>query len=357
MEETCVILNLLGFENAVLGAAFLLLQKGMGGMIENVILRDTKKEEWPEIRSRILNRILDNFGTMLWDRGETGFEELERYENFGLTHIKIKYEIMDGIPAWAIIVLPEDFDAAKQYPAVVTIHGTNGTYGKYGVLGATPKKNRAYAIELAKRGYVTISPDQFGFGEAMNDPAYKEMADKFYENYPDWSLTTVRLLGHMRCIDILLRLSYVKADGIGTMGNSLGGCAVMYLAAMDERISAAVMSTGISPWATNIYRSLNRERQLDPQHTDAMRQHGVSPWELNEMLSLCAPRAIMCLEPFNDPHNPDPMATIECVHRAWQVYNLLEQSQNLALYMHGDGHDTVDEVRDMAYDWFDRHLK
>ena len=65
----------------------------------------------------------------------------------------------------------------------------------------------------------------------------------------------------------------------------------------------------------------------------------------------------MCLEPFNDPHNPDPMATIECVHRAWQVYNLLEQSQNLALYMHGDGHDTVDEVRDMAYDWFDSHLK
>ncbi len=329
-------------------------------MIDPVILRDTKKEEWPEIRNRILKRILDNFGTPPFEIKpvKNNFTELERYENHGLTHIKIKYEVWDELSKEAIIVLPENFDENKTYPAVVTIHGTNGNVGKYGMLDVpdtTP--NRAYAIELAKRGYVTISPDQFGFGTQMEDSQYKAYFDSFYDRYPDWSYSGVRLLCHMRCVDVLMQLNYIQKDSIGAMGNSLGGCAVMYLTAFDERISATVLSTGISPWVTNIYRSLNREKQLDPQHTDAMKVRGISPWELNEMLSLCAPRPIMCLEPFNDPYNPDIMPTFECVKRAWEVYNLLGVPEKATISVHGDGHDTVPEVRNMAYDWFDRFLK
>lgn len=329
-------------------------------MIKPVTLRDTEKEEWGDLRSRILSRILNHFGVAPFEVKpvRNKFVELERYENHGLTHIRIKYEVFDENYAEAIIVLPKQFDETKEYPAVITIHGTNGTTGKYGMLGLEGgKPNRAYAIELARRGYVTISPDQFGFGSAMEDPKYQKKYDSFYETYPDWSLTGVRLLYHMRCIDVLMQLQYVKKDAIGTMGNSLGGCAVMYLAAMDERISAAVMYTGISPFATNVYRALKMKQLLDPQQTKAMCAHGKSPWELSEMLALCAPRPIMCIEPFNDPYNPDTMVTIECVHRAWEVYNLLEAPQKLSLYAHGDGHDTVYEVREMAYDWFDRFLK
>ena len=37
--------------------------------------------------------------------------------------------------------------------------------------------------------------------------------------------------------------------------------------------------------------------------------------------------------------------------------NLLEVPEKCAAYIHGDGHDTVDDVRDMAYDWLERFLK
>ncbi len=337
-------------------------------MIDSVILRDTTKEEWPQIRQRMLNRILDNFGEPPVEMKpiQNKFEELERYKNYGLTHIRIRYEVMESIDAEAVIVLPEGFEDGREYPAVVTIHGSNkkGTYsGKYGMLdpeGKIGRLNRGYGIELAKRGYVTISPDQFGFGTAMQDPVHQEKFEHFYDIYPNWSLSGIRLLCHMRCVDVLMQLGCVKKDAIGTMGNSLGGCAVMYLTAFDERISAAVMSTGISPWVTNIYRELNRPlptQKLDPQQTAAMIKNGKSPWELSEILSLCAPRPIMCLEPFNDPFNPYTMVSIECVHKAWEVYQLLGSPQKVGLYVHGDGHDTVDEVRRMAYDWFDRFLK
>ena len=88
-----------------------------------------------------------------------------------------------------------------------------------------------------------------------------------------------------------------------------------------------------------------------------MEKNGKSPWELNEMLALCAPRAVLCIEPFNDPHNPYTAVTIDCVKSAHKVYALLDASKHLSLYLHGDGHDTVPTVRSIAYDWFDRFLK
>ena len=56
-------------------------------MIKSVILRDTKKEEWPEIRQRMLNRILEHFGEppVIMAPKKNKFTELERYESYGLT--------------------------------------------------------------------------------------------------------------------------------------------------------------------------------------------------------------------------------------------------------------------------------
>ena len=39
------------------------------------------------------------------------------------------------------------------------------------------------------------------------------------------------------------------------------------------------------------------------------------------------------------------------------MYSLLGQPDKLAMYIHGDGHDTVDDVRSFAYDWIERFMK
>ena len=40
--------------------------------------------------------------------------------------------------------------------------------------GPTASGKTTLAIELAKRGYVTISPDQYGYGTAMKDADFAE---------------------------------------------------------------------------------------------------------------------------------------------------------------------------------------
>ena len=329
-------------------------------MINDLILKDTKKQEWSEIRARIKARIEENLGAcpVALAPAKANFEELERYVEYGFVHIRIKYHVFLDEWDYAIILLPENFnentDKAK---AVVTIHGTNHEVGKYGVMDPVGKPKRNYAIELAKRGYVTISPDQFGFGEIMNTEEGKTRFGRFYEKYPEWSLTGRRVLGHMRCVDVLDSLDYVIHDGYGTIGNSLGGQAALYLAGMDERIRVSIPSTGISPHATNAYRLVHTPHPIHPHEAQMLERNGKSPWELNEMVALCAPRAVLVLEPFNDKYNPYTSVVYECVQSAHKVYALLEHPECLCFYIHGDSHDTVDSVRELAYDYIDRFMK
>lgn len=327
-------------------------------MIRPVVTRDTKKEDWANIKATLKARIFETFGKSPVDLApaKNDFQLLDSYTAYGLRHIKVKYHVFADEWAYGVLVLPSDLEERKSASAVLTIHGTNGVVGKYGALDLDGTPRRAYGIELAKRGFITFSPDQYGFGEAMEEEKNKKDFDGFYDRYPDWSLSCRRVLGHIRALDVLDQLDYVNHDGYGVIGNSLGGQAAFYIAALDERIKAAVISTGISPNVTNVYRDLTRTQALELGVTRYIKESGRTPWELNEMLSLCAPRAVLCLEPFNDPYNPYTSVTIDCIRSAWEVYDLLDEQEKLSMYVHGDGHDTVDTVRDMAYDWLARFL-
>ena len=328
-------------------------------MINDLILKDTKKEEWNEIRARLKSRICESigFGSVSFTPQNARFDELERYEEYGFTHIRIRYHVLADEWAYAVIILPEGIEKMGAAPAVLTIHGTNREVGKYGVMDPENTPRRAYAIELAKRGYVTISPDQFGFGEDMKTEEGKTRFADFYKNYPDWCITGRRVLGHMRAVDVLDALDYVKHDGYGVIGNSLGGQAALFLAGMDERIRVSIPSTGISPFATNAYRLVHTAHPIHPHEAKMLEKNGKSPWELNEILGLCAPRAVLVLEPFNDKYNPYTSVVYDCVYSAHKVYALLEHPERLCFYIHGDSHDTVDSVRELAYDYIDRFMK
>ena len=122
-------------------------------MINDLILKDTKKEEWNEIRARLKSRICESigFGSVSFTPQNARFDELERYEEHGFTHIRIRYHVLADEWAYAVIILPEGIEKMGAAPAVLTIHGTNHEVGKYGVMDPENTPRRAYAIELAKR--------------------------------------------------------------------------------------------------------------------------------------------------------------------------------------------------------------
>lgn len=64
----------------------------------------------------------------------------------------------------------------------------------------------------------------------------------------------------------------------------------------------------------------------------------------------------MCIEPYNDPYHPYILPAAECALNASEVYRLLEQPEKFSFYIHGDAHDTIEDVRRMAYAWLERFL-
>lgn len=328
-------------------------------MMGCVILPGTKAEEWPGIRREIHARISQSLGTAPAGARTKppAWKEMERYEKFGLMHIKFRYHVVNDEWHEGVCVLPQGGESACPAPAVLCIHGTNQEGGKYSLLEPDTHPDRAYGIELARRGYVAVAVDQLGFGVQREGKPYAQVYEEFYKRYPDWSVDDRHLLDHQRALDVMGAMDFIAGETYGCMGNSLGGRGVMYLTAFDERIAAGVPSTGLSPNCSNVYRYCGSTSSSSPQLANAIRPAGKMPWDYHEMVSLCAPRALLVIEPCNDPFNPDVAYSFQSVYWATDVYKLLGHPERLAVYVHGDGHNTVPAVREFAYLWFDRFLK
>ncbi len=322
-----------------------------------VVLRDTRPNEWPDLRNRIETRLKLYLGERP-DHAQLGkveFEELGRDQIAGLTRIRFRYHVIDDAWTEAFLILPPDFKEDQRRPVVVVIHGTTDA-GKNATMTASGTGRRAYATELARRGYITFAPDLFGYGPPYDSSNRWGMFEAFDKQYPEWSQADRTVFGLQRGLDLLDQLPQVSTGDYGAMGNSLGGGSTTRLMAADTRIKVGIASTGVSPQSTNIYRLIDKQKGARAAFDAVVKKTGRTPYEITDLLALCAPRALMVIEPFDDPYNPDVTATFEAVRNARMVWALLDEPRRVNLLIHGDGHDTVDEVRDSAYAWIERWL-
>lgn len=351
----------------IIGFTFLLIsfvqsnvraQSHLGQPMSDVILPDTKPSDWPVIRSSIENRISKVFGegpVPFGPNENVNYKIESEYEEYGLAHFVIKYEVFPGSWDRGILVLPKDFDDEKKYKAVLTIHGTNGSKGANGTIDYDGSPGTAYGIELAYRGVVTFSPDQFSFGESIKDIARDSLIKEFDEKYPDWSIIHGRtLLGFMRALDVLDKLEFIdNSNGYGVTGISLGGKASINIAAVDERITVAAPFCGVSPNFANGYRT----HRFQPEVSDFISETlGLYPFEVHELIALIAPKSILFVEPINDPYNRYVNYTVKALLHAAPVWRLLGKPENFSFIINGDGHSTPEHVRNYAYDWLIRNL-
>ena len=339
-------------------------------MFRDVVLQDTRPEEWPDIRQRICERVLGSMGTPPDVVVEPHYEVMEEYERYGLRHRKIRYRVMPDEYGLAVIVLPEGIGEREPTSAIVVCHGTyGGKLGKNGPL-TVDGPECAYAIELAQRGFVTVTPDNYEFGERVArgedvsedeiNRRYVESMERFNREHPEWSLDGRRIWEHQRLLDLMDGLTYVRPGAYGVTGNSLGGRMTILLAALDGRVSAAVPSTGISPNLTNIYRMVggSAASRSMPRFIQHFREAaGKMLYDYQDVIALCAPRPLLVVEPYNDAYNPYIQANFQCYVMGQRAYALLGRPEAFCALTHGDGHATTDDVREFAYRWFERWLK
>jgi len=242
------------------------------------------------------------------------------------------------------------------FPAVLCHHQHGGEFsvGKDGPAGLGSTEDQHYAIELARRGYVTIAPDALAFGERQ-DPAGK-LKDGSYERFEALhritegkSLQGKYVWDARRALDYLDTRTEVDRSRIGMIGHSLGGQETLFTTAADTRIRAAVSSCGFGS-----LRVLERDRIL---HNFALFVPGLAEaGDYGAVLALVAPRPFLVAARSEDPLFP--MDGIEeTVSAGRAAYTAAGASDRLATFYEPGPHQFSPALREAAYAWLDRWLK
>ena len=216
----------------------------------------------------------------------------------GLQIEKVTWQLPYGRPTEAVILKPAN--AKGPLPGILAFHdhGLDKYHGYAKIVQTSENRDplivahqkqyysdRAWANEIAKRGYVVMVPDAFDFASrrvklsdvpvsVRNGLDYKNEDDpKNIEAYNKWAAEHEHVMAKslfsagmtwpgvffaedQKALDILCQRKDVDADRIGCAGLSGGGIRTHYMAAMDPRIKCAVPVGFTTTWKDMImYKS------------------------------------------------------------------------------------------------------
>jgi len=274
--------------------------------------------------------------------------ELESTQVGEVTRRKIEYATEPGYRLRAYLFISTAAEPRKT-PAILCLHQTI-KIGKEEPAGLGGNPNLHYALHLAQRGNVTLAPDYPSFGEREYD---------FDAKHGYVSGTMKAIWDNMRSIDLLEGLEAVDSQRIGCIGHSLGGHNTMFTAVFDTRIKALVSNCGftrfhkyydgkLAGWTSARY--MPRIANVYENNPDKV------PFDFTEIVAAFAPRPFLASSPLRDS-NFEVSGVRETIAAALPIYKLYGKPENLQAKYPDSEHDFPADARDVAYRFFDRHLK
>ncbi len=279
---------------------------------------------------------------------------------------RVAYSVEPDERISAYLLLPKRRRARA--PAVICIHPTT-PLGKEQAIGNDPTatgQDRAYALHLVQRGYVTLAYDLMSVGERCFPGCKAFETGPFYVRHPRWSACGKDILDMRRAVDYLHTVNEVDPARIGSIGHSQGGGVTIHAMALDDRIKIGVSSCGM--WPTRLSKNpFNAARTGWWVGRPLLRPYCWTgkdfPVDLHEHLALIAPRAILAITALNDCGYTH--AEADTVRAAFtnleenvaSVFALLGADGNFHGVLHPHGHGFIEEQRAIAYAFLDEHLK
>ena len=318
---------------------------------------------------------------------------VKQYSYDGLHIEELTWQLPYGPPTTALLLKP--LNATGRLPAILALHDHGGAkyFGTRKITRVSDKlhpliiehqreyyENRAWANEMAKRGYVVLVPDAFPFASRrvmLNDiePAFlrnglndddPEDPDNI-KKYNAWAADHEHILSKslysagttwpgvffaedQKALDVLTSRPDVDTSNVGCGGLSGGGMRTVFLAGQDDRIKCAVCVGFMTTW---------RDFVLHKAYTHTwMTYVPILPKELDfpEILGLRIPLPTMVL---ND--SDDQLYTIDEMKKADQmlqdVFAKGGASDRYKCSFYPGLHKFDKKMQLDAFDWFDKWLK
>ncbi len=281
--------------------------------------------DWKEWRASWEAKLRELMG-MKPPRKAMRSQVIEETEMEGFTMVKLVYSSGFGPRVPAYLLLPDVADESHQKPGVLCAHGhSEGNLGKNAVVGITggeagkrviDEHNYDYARSLALKGYVTLAPDWWAFGERLDRSSFSRDPCNVCQSMASWlgyNMLTLDVVDAFLGLDYLENRPEVDPQRLGMVGLSYGGRVATFTSALDDRIKAVVISGALNLYAERIISVGSCGSQVVP---------GILEWgDIPEVMGLIAPRPLFIERGASDPLLPeeefrDGYERIERVYRA-----------------------------------------
>ncbi|WP_126664964.1 alpha/beta hydrolase family protein [Haloterrigena salifodinae] len=303
--------------------------------------------------------ILDCLGSFP-DRPDPAVETVSVAADDGFERRLLEYAVEPDERIRAYLLVPDDIDGTR--PGILAVHPHAGEFdvGKSDPAGLSETEPYHYGAELCRRGYVVCCPDLLAFEDRR--PSEREQAAGTAPTGADYekfvamdrllrgsSLQTKYLSDLVATLDVLAAHDLVASEALGAIGHSLGGQEAAWLSWFDDRIDAAVVSSGVARLAAVQREQITHNFAL---YVPALLTVG----DLDDVLADVAPSSLLVTHGTDDrifpPESVRDLADI--VSEAYADAGAPKQFETL--FFEG-GHEFPAEVRESAYDWLDQQLE
>jgi dienelactone hydrolase len=270
--------------------------------------------------------------------------EIEELPAF--TRRKVAYTIEPGVETDAVLLLPKN--ARGTLPGVVVFHPTLRAHYAQAAGYDVSAPEKMMGPQLAELGFAVLCPRCFIFGDGAD---YAAHVARMKERHPAWRGITRMTWDGIRALDYLASLNAVDAGRLGVLGHSLGAKEVLYVAAFDSRVKAAVFSEGgigrtMSNWEAVWY--------LGEAAAGSPREH-------HELLALIAPRAFLLIAG-GGKDGADGEASARFLDAVRPLFGPpsdvpAKKDGALRFVLHGAGHAYPSAAREAAGAFLREHLR
>ena len=219
------------------------------------------KADWEAWRAGALQKLVELLGDFP-EPVDLAAEVLYSVEDNGLIRERVIFDSEEYMSVPCVVLKPADMPNDGTAPAILCSHG-HGPFGKEPVAGNASSEglraniarhNYNYAEQMARKDFLTISPDLRCFGERADGADPYPGRDRCNVHFVRGAIMgiytlTLNIWDMMRCIDYLQTRPEVDPDRIGMMGLSQGGTMTTFTSAVEPRIKAADIIGYVNPWA------------------------------------------------------------------------------------------------------------
>lgn len=261
--------------------------------------------------------------------------EYETQEN-DIREIRFVFQSEEGYFVPCHLVYPAD--ARQPLPLMVCLQGHST--GMHNSLGRPKydrdekdpaKMTRHFCVQAVRHGFAAIALEQRCFGECGGNPRPDCRHAALLAIANGRTLIGERVWDVMRLLDTVEeQFSFIDKSRIWCMGNSGGGTATLYTAALEERIKAAIPSCAVCTYSASIFAM---------QHCECNYIPGITQWfDMGELCGLIAPRPLLVVNGSEDEIFPIDGAK-ECVAVAKKLYAQAGAEQNIRHCIGNGGHN------------------